>query len=95
MLHSVSGKTMNGKEYSLNCKKKKKKKNLYPKKIPSLSIQNNILNVYVNRKRYGFTLLQVIAKTLRLVYSADQILHWFCFQMSNAILIIESNKIVF
>lgn len=66
--------------------------NLYPKKIPSLSIQ---LNVYVNRKRHDSTLLQIIAKTLRLVYNADQILHWFCCQMSNAILIIESNKIVF
>lgn len=32
MLHSVSGKTMNGKEYSLNCKKKKKEKESLSKK---------------------------------------------------------------
>lgn len=31
MLHSVSGKTMNGKEYSLNCKKKKEKESLSKK----------------------------------------------------------------
>lgn len=46
--------------------------NLYTGKIPSLSYQKQYFIRAVNRKPYGFTLLQIIAMTLRLAYGADQ-----------------------
>lgn len=46
--------------------------NLYTRKIPSLSYQKQYFIRAVNRKPYGFTLLQIIAMTLRLAYGADQ-----------------------
>lgn len=46
--------------------------NLYTGKILSLSYQKQYFIRAVNRKPYGFTLLQIIAMTLRLAYGADQ-----------------------
>lgn len=65
MVLSVSGKTMNGKEYPLICRNK-----------IWISIQGRFQKQYflraVNRKPYCFTSLQIIAMTLRLAYGADQ-----------------------
>lgn len=70
MVLSVSGKTMNGKEYPLICRNK-----IWISiqgRFLLFHIKNNIFLRAVNRKPYCFTSLQIIAMTLRLAYGADQ-----------------------